>query len=301
MYEKRKSLFSLTEFWLSILIPVVISLILGGVILLNSNLILDLSYTGFNKFVEIYKIPLGVLALLFPLVALVASNHRSRQSAAQIKLGKSQNIFSNFYKHKESFHEVIDRMEKKFDIRFFDPDVIYTSLFPNNSPTSIIYSFNGGKADYILEIRDSLHSLLKESLKIGSSNSDGLDDFDLIKAFYEGLHGVSERLNFRVNSGLFICWSRKYKSPGGEIKNTSVVLEQRKGIYMDEFYVLGHVSICDEIMRNLSEFCMAEKFVGAYDLMGTPLWVMCEEDKVKGVLSSCISFGNLENKTYAKA
>lgn len=288
--KNEKSLFGLTEFWLSILVPLFASVIVGAIILSNSDLRLDLSYQGFNKFIEIFTVPLGILALVFPMVALVASNHRSRQSAAQIELGKSQNNFSNFYKHKESFHEMIERLEKKYDVTFFDPDSLYTIIFPNNSPVSITYSLQGRDDGYVVKSRDSLFSLLQESSEIGLSENDGLENSDLIKKFYEDLHDISEGLKFRVNSGLYISWSRKYKTPQGDIKEESIDLKQKMGLYTDEYYVFGHVIMCDEMMRSLSGFCQTDNYESAYT--GTPLWVWSKD--AKEAFNSCVKFGNSE-------
>ena len=53
--KNEKSLFALVELWLSILLPFCLSIAIGVVIYLNSNLRLDLSYVGFNSFIEIFK------------------------------------------------------------------------------------------------------------------------------------------------------------------------------------------------------------------------------------------------------
>jgi len=295
--RNEKSLFELAEFWLSILGPLCVSIIVGTVILYNSDLRLDLSYNGFNKFIEIYKVPLAIAALAFPMVALVASNHRSRQSAAQIELGKSQNNFSNFYKHKESFHEMVERLESKYDVTFFDPDSLYTNLFPRNSPASVTYRLKGNEDGYILNVRNSLASLLQESSEIGSFKIDGLEDSDLIKKFYEDLHDISERLKFKVNSGLHICWSRKYKTRQGDIKEESIHLTQRIGLYIDEHYVFGHVVMCDEIMRSLSGFCLTDNYEAAYE--ATPMWAFSKE--AQDIFNSCDQFGNSEKNIKANS
>ncbi|MDZ7660947.1 hypothetical protein [Thiohalophilus sp.] len=47
-------------------------------------------------------------ALIIPIVALLAANHRSEQTKAQILSNNQQNIFSNYYKHIEEFEKYIE-------------------------------------------------------------------------------------------------------------------------------------------------------------------------------------------------
>ncbi|MEC9040023.1 MAG: hypothetical protein VX787_10895 [Pseudomonadota bacterium] len=51
------------------------------VIFLNSDLSRDLSYRGFNTFMEVFRFPLSLLAVYAATLALIATDHRSRQSA----------------------------------------------------------------------------------------------------------------------------------------------------------------------------------------------------------------------------
>lgn len=64
-------------------------------------------WTGENyrEFYELYKLPLGILASIIPIVALITANHRSRQLAAQIEAQESQNKFQNYYVHRREFLE----------------------------------------------------------------------------------------------------------------------------------------------------------------------------------------------------
>lgn len=284
--NKEKSLFELKEFWISIIIPFLIMLFISIVIAINSKLAVNLSYTGFNKFVEVFKFPLGILAITFPLVALVASNHRSRQAAVQIEQGKSQNTFSNFYKHKESFHNMIERLEKKYNITFFEPDLLYMKIFPENSPVSFSYKGNIRKTDYIATVRDQLYSFIRNSSKIGIENIEGIDKKDQIKHFYESINLISERLKFKVNTGLYICWSRIEMTAPECFRTTSVTLKERKGIYVSDSYVFGHVSLCDKVMRDLTGFYKSEKYQPAYT--GSPLWLW--DDEHEEVLKACVKF-----------
>jgi hypothetical protein len=71
---------------------------------------------GFNNALEIFKVPIGILATLIPAVALLAANHRSEQAKEQMRLAAAQNIFANHYKHLEEFEGYcesrLDHIEK---------------------------------------------------------------------------------------------------------------------------------------------------------------------------------------------
>lgn len=284
--SNEKKLFEIKEFWISLSVPIILAAIFASIIAANSELTWDLSYSGFNKFIDIFKFPMGVLALIFPLVALVATNHRSRQSATQIKQGREQNTFSNFYKHKESFHNMTERLEKRYDITFFEPDQLYSKIFPENSPEYLKYKKNNGDSDYISKIRGELLSVLEESSNIGFQNIVGISKSDQIKHFYEKIYYISQDLKFKANKGIYLCWSRTEMTAPDVFRPTSVTLEQRKGIFVDEFYVFGHVSLCDKVMRDLYGFYTNEEYEPAYS--GSPLWLWDKEHE--DVFKNCVKF-----------
>ncbi len=49
------------------------------------------SYKKINDLLTIFKVPLGFFAIIVPAVALVTANHRSQQTADQIKIQSEQN------------------------------------------------------------------------------------------------------------------------------------------------------------------------------------------------------------------
>lgn len=104
-FDPRKSFFELTVVKATFVVIVALSIFFALVIIYNSDLKSDLSYSGFNNFLEIFKVPLGTFALLIPSVALLAANHRSEQTREQILTAQSQNNFSNYFKHIEEFEK----------------------------------------------------------------------------------------------------------------------------------------------------------------------------------------------------
>lgn len=88
------------------------SMVISLLIIFNSDLEMNLSYIGWNNFITIFKVPLGILAILIPLGAIYATHHRSiqtleqmKQTRMQLKMTASQNEFSNYYKHLEEFEK----------------------------------------------------------------------------------------------------------------------------------------------------------------------------------------------------
>lgn len=138
----EKELVKLRSFWASIVVPILISCILGIVIRTYSPLQWDFSWIGTNLFLEIFRAPLGILALIFPLVALVASNHRSRQSARQILLQNSQNIFVNHYTHMDKFEEHCRELNvfKKSFLSAHNPRIFHAVIYPKSKDGD--YSLN---------------------------------------------------------------------------------------------------------------------------------------------------------------
>ena len=76
-------------------------------------------------FLEVMKVPIGILAFWAALLALLATHHRSRQSA-------EQNIFTNYYAHLKEFREFWDDVceKNKFGGKTVEPGWIYREFFP---------------------------------------------------------------------------------------------------------------------------------------------------------------------------
>ncbi|ADZ92899.1 hypothetical protein [Marinomonas mediterranea] len=92
------------------------------------------------------KFPLAIASLAFPLVALVASHHRSVQTAAQISRSDKQieatdkkNSFENCIKHRGIFMDFLSDIEKREKIKFISKEHIYTDIFAQNDYTYFSY------------------------------------------------------------------------------------------------------------------------------------------------------------------
>ncbi|MBP6082234.1 MAG: hypothetical protein KA732_13270 [Providencia sp.] len=95
-------------FWAAIFIPLLSFLYFGLFSWVGHSV--DMSAKGLNTFITISKLPLGLLSLSIPLVAIITSLHRSLQTATQIS---TANIQIGLVKEKNSLDELFSR-EKNF-------------------------------------------------------------------------------------------------------------------------------------------------------------------------------------------
>ncbi|WP_447870989.1 hypothetical protein [Serratia fonticola] len=131
----------LSEQWLfrlSILIPLSISILLCIPLWFKTEW--DFSAKGYDVFLNLYKLPIGVLSLSIPFVAIVAHIHRTIQTSEQISTTRRKNAADSFFAHHKFMIEAINKIsdkntstldEKKYKID--DPYHLYDNFFKNSS------------------------------------------------------------------------------------------------------------------------------------------------------------------------
>ena len=107
-FDPNKSFFELLIVRITFYFIISLSVVFFILITYNSDLSCDLTYNGFNYFIVVYKVPLGTLAILIPAIAVLATNHKSEQTKAQLKVATEQNNFVNYYKHLEEFEKYLN-------------------------------------------------------------------------------------------------------------------------------------------------------------------------------------------------
>ncbi|WIO73374.1 hypothetical protein QP938_08675 [Porticoccaceae bacterium LTM1] len=136
----EKRLYDLPRFWLAILIPIFLWLLTSIVIWANDGQWWAWKWDseGYKNYWEMYKLPLAMLALIFPAVGLAAATHRSEQMATNISLQRSQNTLSNYYQHRREFCEYISVFESEdgFDKSKISPLCKLDSYIVFPSPVS---------------------------------------------------------------------------------------------------------------------------------------------------------------------
>jgi hypothetical protein len=110
LFDPEKELIELRVFWVIVLFGLIITFFCYVFIQYFSNLTFDLSYQGFNFFVVAFKVPIGIITVTISLIGLTALAHRSAQTKQQIHIAnnqywsaQNQNMFANYYKHREEF------------------------------------------------------------------------------------------------------------------------------------------------------------------------------------------------------
>ncbi|EMC8461176.1 hypothetical protein [Vibrio alginolyticus] len=162
-FHPDKGFFNLKIVWATIIAITCISMIIFLLIISNSELETNLSYKGWNNFINYFKVPLGILATLIPLGAIYATHHRSiqtleqmNQARIQLKMTESQNVFSNYYKHLEEFEKYCK--EHCSESVYKNRRSLYQLAFPNTRQAD--YSANKELLDAFNE------SLLKSVSKV---------------------------------------------------------------------------------------------------------------------------------------
>jgi hypothetical protein len=137
-FHPEKSLFDLSIVRWTFLITVIFATSTTAIILWNSNLYFKPDYDGLNKSIEIFKVPLGMLAVGLSLIGICGANHRSEQTKRQIErtgtqiaLTQSQNNFANYYKHIEEFDKYCAKISSE-KVSVHSTREAHRKLFPNS-------------------------------------------------------------------------------------------------------------------------------------------------------------------------
>lgn len=133
---------------------------------------------GFNNFILISKLPIGILSLTIPFVAVVNNIHRTIQTNTQIEVAQSKNISDSYYSHFKYITDYLTNLPKRtldikvsynneinYEYGITYPVHLYNYLFKENSPTKGISSSD--KA-YFNKLTDTFLDLSLECEKITS-------------------------------------------------------------------------------------------------------------------------------------
>jgi len=191
-FDAKKDFFNLKIVQVFSFGLIISSVLVCSTILCQENLSWDFSSEGFNNILSIFKVPLGILALLIPIIALLATNHRSVQSVEQIKVAEAQNNFSNSFKHLEEFNKYMEDVIKcDWLITVKDNFAIHRKLFPNVRNGD--YRIDDDIKNKLINIYDDLVGFFESPEKFSSSK-------EMIWNVYEKKCQVACLLEIRWNS-----------------------------------------------------------------------------------------------------
>ena len=144
-----------------------------------------------NDAIYRHKLSLGIAALVFPLVALVASNHRSIQTVAQIQAAEQKNSFENYLKHKDFFEDRIKKITDK-NLEGIDLNKLYNVVFTKNNAKTFDPHVRGVN-DFIFSLEESFIFLMRNQKEISyTSYLRFVDVFFRIKHIYSKYSGLKK-------------------------------------------------------------------------------------------------------------
>ncbi|MBN7820535.1 hypothetical protein [Bowmanella yangjiangensis] len=250
--KEERSIFRLKLFWFAVAVPAVVSLVSFWCIFKHTDLIPDPSSAGWNNFIEIFKFPIGALAAAIPLTALVAANHRSKQTAESLRRNSINQSFSNYFKHREEFFKLLEQLSNEHGIEFYESSRFYKNLFPTNSvhyvdpvsriilePNNSLLNFQAKKLNEIME--------LTEKYDVNEKT---------VQDFYTELFLISTALNFTVKEGINISFLGHERFKNMKEFNVAYTIDSP----------LKHCYILSSVIISLADFCHVnlEQFVGMY-------------------------------------
>jgi hypothetical protein len=164
-FDPHKSILEPTIFKVTVLLIITLSLTTAIIIIYSTRLHFDLSSNGLNNAVSIFRIPLSILTLVIPLVALISANHRSEQTREQLRLSNNQNNFTNYYKHIDEFEKHCQKQWNKYEFEISKPRSFHKMLFPKAMDGQFTIS-----SDFIISIDEFLSHILDISRALNSAD-----------------------------------------------------------------------------------------------------------------------------------
>lgn len=197
-FEPQKSLIELKILWIVVGGFICFAAFVGLIVGVNSQLESDYSYEGFNHALVVFRVPLAILALIIPIVALLAANHRSEQTKEQIRVANEQNSFSNYYKHIEEFEKYLDKIWNG-KLHTSSPRRLHKALFPKarygdfSIPESVWERYNYMVTRFVEQSADLISSSKSDKNRILVEMQITLREFadSLYLVSYSGTSGNS--------------------------------------------------------------------------------------------------------------
>ncbi|WP_259472859.1 hypothetical protein [Citrobacter portucalensis] len=189
----EKSLFEQKLFWLSIGLPLFSFFYFGIFSWWGKSPVL--SAHGYNRFYEISKFPLMLLASSVPLGAIVSNIHRTIQTETQlsrtehqIELVKIKNKSDSFYAHQKSYADIFKTVpsflvnrefnEHNIDIKYIElsishPYILYMNIFTQSSidngyDKTVSKNFILRVEKYYKDINKSIKSCFKKDISLSN-------------------------------------------------------------------------------------------------------------------------------------
>jgi hypothetical protein len=223
--DPLKSFVELPILWVVVVVLFLAAAIIAIAIGLNSNLELSFDYRGFNSLVEIFKVPLAILAIIVTFAAFLATIHRSVQIREQIITTNKQNTFSNYYKHIEEFEKYINASVVDRRMHFQNLRMTHKYLFPKSIYGD--YSVN----DEFLNLIDKEYSRCVSLLE-RFDQAEEKSVFDIFYDIYSTVDHIFSFLGVKIGrSGIQVVQDgKKLAVPSSDLKGAFSVVKDHSAI-----------------------------------------------------------------------
>lgn len=165
-FDSNSSFLNLKSFWIPFAFILIVFLVLWAKVVVDEELVI-----GWGKLEDFYnwfKVPLWWLALLIPILGLLNANHKSEQTRASMAISRSQNNFSNYYKHLEEFQRYCDTL---IGISFVELDKLekrklHHRLYPDAKggdltvDVNVLKDFQGALKDFLILMSEASQGLI---------------------------------------------------------------------------------------------------------------------------------------------
>ena len=196
---------------------------------------------------ELFETPIGIAKAGLAICGLYALAFRSQQTAEQISKTteqidkaekaleetKSNNIYSNYLRHKEATIVDFNTSAKRCRLQVSDPEVLYNRIFPKNSPFYFSPNPSMQEHGYFLErLITDFNEVFHEVSKFASSNSDELKGILMI--LNERLRAFHKSMK-TVNVDAQTVWV-----DGVTISSDPIMNLKRIGLFIKELVSIAH-------------------------------------------------------------
>lgn len=135
---------------------------------------------GFTNFILISKLPIGMLSLTIPFVAVVNNIHRTIQTNAQIEAAQKKNLSDSYYSHFKHITDYFTNLPKRslgitatnnndinYEYYITYPVHLYNFIFKDNSPNTGICN---SQKEYTKKLSDTFFELASECNKLTAAH-----------------------------------------------------------------------------------------------------------------------------------
>lgn len=213
---KHKHLLKTWYFWVFLASPLVIgATLMVAITQAEPKMTACFTSACVQTFFNTFKFPMAIMGSSLPLVAMIASIHRSLEANHQINLVSAQyaeniknNRFGNYLKHREGFDKIIqavcvhDAKGKNFETNV-DSTTLYGEVFPDSGYRNV--DWNGEWSKAWLEKANSAAKTIVSEMKKTETNQ--FDAAVFFKAATILFHSI------RITHDPFVSISLKGKTP----------------------------------------------------------------------------------------